>query len=379
VTGFEVFARGADLGNLGTINGYTDLLCTPRFNAVGSWSLSYPVGSLGASLLGAGRGVRILRDGGEVLTGPVIDIEETLSKDRKTPLVQFSGPCDNIWLAGRRALPNPATSGDTYASAYDVRSGVAETVMHAYTNANAGPGALAIRRVPGLTMGVDSARGPAVAYSARFQSLLEVLQDLALTGGLGFRVVHRPGGLVFETYAPADLRKLVRFDAATRSLGAYSFSISGPTADAVYVGDANPATGRSFKRYTDDEAISDWGRFEGFVDKSDTTDATQLAQAGAAALDQGSPQAQVTFEPRDTPQHRYGVDFGLGDTVTVRVRLGDVADVVRELTITDSASDGLKIRPTVGGSRASDPSNNSLIYRSLSYLARAVGYLQRKA
>jgi hypothetical protein len=382
VTKFKVYARDTDLSKLGTIDGYSSLSCTPRFNAVGSWSLTYPIGSLGAELLGAGRGVRIFRAGAPssrpLMTGPVMDFVETLGPDRKTPSVKFTGVCDNFWLSSRRALPAPATDADTYAVAYDTRTGLSETVMKAYVNANAGPGALAYRRVPTLTIGPDLGRGAATSYSARFESLLELLQNLGARTGLGFQVQQIGAGLVFDVYAPRDLRKLVRFTTANRSLGAYSYSVSGPTADAVYVGDGDPGTGRSFKRFSDADVIADWGRIEAFVDQSNSQDATQVAQAGQQALDNGSPQAQVSFEPRDTPQHRYGTDFGLGDTVTVRVRLGDVADVVREVTITDDSSDGVKVRPTVGGTQASDSDNNSVIYRSLSYLGRAVGYLQRR-
>ena len=54
-------------------------------------------------------------------------------------------------------------------------------------------------------MGANGARGPALTRKARFDNLGELLRDIALVGNLGFRVVQRGSGLVFETYEVQDL------------------------------------------------------------------------------------------------------------------------------------------------------------------------------
>lgn len=382
---FTVLARDSALRNLGTIDAYATLQAVPRFNDVGAWSLSYPQGSRGAELLVAGGGVRIFRKdataGPPIISGPVMSVTETLDGQNRTPLLTFSGPCDNVWLAARRAYPVPAQpESNQSAAVYDTRSGPAESVLKAYVNANAGPGARAPRPVANLAVAADLATGSTIAGAARFDVLLTLLQGLAVNaGGLGFRVQQIGRALVFDVYHPADRTKRIRFSTATGSLGSYQYQLIGPTGTTAIVGDGGSGAGRSFAVFTDTLAESDWGmRFETFVDQSGTTDATQIAQAGQQALDSGSPQAQVTFTPIDTPQRRYGIDYGLGDKVTVQLDSAAVVDVVREVTITDDPTSGLTWSPTVGTSQASDPSSASTIYRALRAVAIAIGKLQRE-
>jgi hypothetical protein len=381
---FTVVARGGDFSVLGTIDGYTSLSATPKFNDVGAWSLTYPTDSIAAQLLTAGTGIQIFRQDNlsqPIISGPVQGITEAFSDQRGNPQLTFTGPCDNIWLAARLAYPDPTATGTTYTNAYDVRSGDAETVMKAYVDANAGPDALLARRTAGLSIEVNTHRGSQVAYSARFDGLLALLQNLATAGGLGFQL-RQPvpgGGLVFSVFVPVDRSGLVRFSSATGSLGSYTFTLTGPTGTTAIVGDQAADTGRSFTPFTNAQAETDWGiRYEVFTDASNTTDTTQIAQSGAQALDSGSPQASVSFTPLDTPQRRFGIDYSLGDTVTVQLGAGSVVDVVRVATIADDAESGVSIIPTVGGSQADSPSSNSAIYSALRSLGIAVGLLQRR-
>ncbi len=378
---FTVQARDTDFTNLGAIDAYNALSVVPRFNAVGSWSLTYRADSRAAGLLAAGGGIQITRRGSTtpVITGPVGVIAESLDSSRKIPLLTFSGPCDNIYLAARLCYPVPGNALSAQTSAYDIRSGAAETVMKQYVNLNLGPGALAARRAAGLTVETDAARGATAGYSARFDTLLTVLQALAVTGHLGFQVQQVGTGLVFSVYVPSDRSGYVRFSTKTASLGGYAYTLTAPTGTSAIVGDANTSTGRAFTTYTNTVAESDWAiRYEVFADQANTVDGAQLAQAGAQALDAGSPQAQVTFAPIDTPQRSFGLDYHLGDTVTVELGTNAVVDVVREVLLTDDVSTGVQVSPTVGGSQAAGPSTNSAIYKALRYLGVAVGRLQRR-
>lgn len=128
---FTVLVRDTNLTPLGTADAYTTLSVTPRFNGVGQWAATYPAGSLGATLLAAGRGVQIFRKEDTtkpILTGPVGAITEAPGPDGIARLT-FSGPCDNICLADRAGYPVPSAALSAQTSAYDVRSGNAETVM----------------------------------------------------------------------------------------------------------------------------------------------------------------------------------------------------------------------------------------------------------
>jgi energy-converting hydrogenase Eha subunit E len=315
-----------------------------------------------------------------VITGPVTAPVETLGDGFAEPVLTVSGACDNYYLGTRLAYPTPGATLASQASVYDVRSGAAETVMKGYVDANLGPGAFdPLRRLANLTLEADSHRGASVAFSARFDNLLTLLQKLAVTGGVGFKVQQVGGGLVFSVYEPADRSASVRFSRTTGSLGSYQYQLTAPTGTTAIVGDGGSGVGRRFTSYTDTTAESDWGlRVEVFVDMASTTDVTQVIQGGQQALDSGSPQAQVTFAPRDTPQASYGSDYALGDTVTVQTGSRQLVDVVREVSLTDDTTSGVTVSPTVGGSQAADASATPTIYRQLRSALVAIGLLQRR-
>lgn len=378
---FTVEARAADLSNLGPISDYSSLEVHPRFNAVGSWSLTYPASSRAASLLKAGRGVRIVRNGSTtpVLTGPVNTVSETID-NRKNPLLTFTGFCDNVWLGNRLAYPVPSADLLHQTDEYDIRAGAVETVMHGYVNDNLGPGALTARQVPGLTLAVDAGRGGTTSQYARFDNILVLLQQLALSSGLGFQVQQLAAGgpLVYSVYTPTDRSATIRFSTTTGSLGSYTFGLTGPDATVAIVGDGTSGVGRAFAEFINTVAESDWQtRRETFVDNRNTTNFTAITQSGQQALDSGSPQAQVQYTPIDTPQRRYGIDYGLGDVVTVAVETGTVVDVVREVAITDGGS-GITTSPVVGGPGATDQNVTPAIYAMFRGLAVRLGLLERR-
>lgn len=238
----ELYARAATLRRTGQVTDLVKLEAVLRHNAVGTWVLELDRNSAAAELMLAAEGLVIVRNGRTLLSGPRTVRQTVLAGGRHT--LMLAGVDDTVWLDRRLALPVPA--GPPYiAQAYDVRKGAAETVLRAYVDANLGPGATVPRRLAGLTLPADQARGAAVTGVARFQPLLEVMQELALAGGVGFRVVQVGLGLQLEVYLPADRTRAAVFSTELGNLAGYDYSDELPTATYAYVAGQGEGTART--------------------------------------------------------------------------------------------------------------------------------------
>jgi hypothetical protein len=115
------------------------------------------------------------------------------------------------------------------------------------------------------------------------------------------------------------------------------------------------------------------------VDTASVDLAAQMDQAGAEALTNGAGQGSLSISPIDIPQLQYGRDYQVGDTVSADVRGDWYTDVVREVSLTSTATDGTKVTATVGG----DSTGTSTVARIYAYIAQVkkdVGRLKtRKA
>jgi hypothetical protein len=380
---YAVVVRNSALARVGKLDRLTSLTVTPRFNGVGAWSLSLPLGSAQAALFTPTSGVIVYYgdEGGPVLmSGPVKQLEEVW--DESNPgagTLTVTGLSDEKVVADRLAYQVPGSAATSQGgSEYDRRSGVAETVVKAYVNLNAGPGALAARRVTGLTIETDAARGATVKGSARMTPLAELITPLALSGGIGWRVVQVGAGLVFQCYAPTDRTLTARFSRELGNLRSYRRTRTGPDVTAAVVGGGGDGTARIFREIIDTTAQTDWAvRAESFIDRRDTTDTTELDQAGTEATVEGGPQTGLALGTLDTPGLVYGTHYGLGDKVTAEPGGGvtPVADVLREVEITWSASDGPRTTSTVGTSAAT---GSPRLIRALQTLNAKVAALQAK-
>jgi hypothetical protein len=180
----------------------------------------------------------------------------------------------------------------------------------------------------------------------RWRVLLTLLRELALSGGVGFRVRQVGTGLQFQTYGPVDRTGTAKFSLELGNLAAYQYSVTAPEATYVFVGGGGEGTARTIRERSADD-FSDWGRFEGeFVDRRDTTDTAELDQTGLETLTDKGAQTSLSITPIDTPHLSFGDHYDLGDRVTVHLDV-PIQDLVRQVTISLTA-DGTKITPGVG-------------------------------
>lgn len=340
----RTYARAADLSLAGEMRGWNKLEVTIRYKEVGSWAITGPASGSVPRLItpGAGlividsRGVPLLSDNGVLISGDVEEIgPRTWSADGQDAhpgTLAVSGGDDLAIVADELAYPDPTETATSQAAfTYDFRSGIAETVIKAYVDANIGTGRATARgdaAVPNarlVTVASDLARGSTVSFKARFDPLMDVVRTLgdASTPLLAPTVRQSGTDLVFDVAAPTDRSESVVFSQARRNLRGYSITQSAPTATHVVVAGDGTGTGRAFRERSDTTAAQEWHRIiRTFVDQRQTSVAAELDAAGDEELAKARRSGVLSATAVDTPRMRFGEHFSLGDYVSVEVEAG---------------------------------------------------------
>lgn len=351
MTTFRLFVRDTALQRVALVEDFQTAEFIGRFNDVGTWTITLD-GRLPAAtyLTAPGYGIELVRevDGQTVLSGPMTKRQRRRGADLNEVVV--SGVDDNVWLARRRAHPQPGTAAPPYSSTeYDVRTNTCTTVLDQYVDINAGPGALAVRQVPGLTVPAVLTAGATVTGRARWQVLLTLLQELALAGGdLGFRVRQSGSDLEFRPYEPEDKTGSVVFSLELGNLASYDYDADAPQANYWWVGGGGEGTARTIEHGQSSTSVTTWGRIENFIDRRDTTDTSELEQEIAAAIDEQGERTSLEVVPIDTDGQSYGTHYDLGDIVTVVVEGAEIQEAIREVRIALTPDGPQRTVPVIG-------------------------------
>ena len=368
----QLYVTDGDLAPVGDpIAGWTSIVATPQFNAVGLGTVTVPAtpGVLDQVNADRARLVVILDDeyfmGGPIETN-TFDWSAGNSSDGSTStgvvgggdsdtsepgLLTFSFADDFARIADENTYPDPAHASTAQADAFYVATAVnAETLLYDLVNLNVGPGAILARRIPQLVMDSPAGLGTNVNLSARFDALADDLRTVAISGGgLGFRTLQVDNQIVFTVYDPTNLATAVYFSRDLNNLRTVSLTISKPTCTVAIVGGDGTGTDRTIVERTNPDAITRWGRVVQFVNQGDTSDTTVMAQAGDQALADGGEQGQVTFTAVDTDLQKYGRDYTLGNVVTCAPYPGlEITAIVRAVTLTASPDTGVVVSPLIG-------------------------------
>lgn len=363
---WSLYVRDSNYLRVAEIDDYESVRLVPVFNDVGSWSLTIDARARSVGLLlNPGYGIIACRNDVPVFSGPWSSVRHRREMDSWN--IDIQGLTDEVCLVDRLVSPSPAEAAPPYsAQASDIRSGVASTVVRAYVDVNVGPSAVPARRTPGLTMATDPVVGGTVRGEARWDSdVLAFIQPLATSGNVGFRVRQIGVGIVFEVFAPGDKSAAVKYSIDLGNLESYEYSRTRPKSDFVYVGASGTGTTRIVREFTDGAAYARWGRVEGqLVNESSSTDTT-IAQAGADALAQGSEQISLSITPIEIPGMQFGVDYGVGDKISVQLEApsltpysndGLIADIVRQVEVNLVKDGPQTVTPTLGTPTAGDVS-----------------------
>ncbi|WP_327175477.1 siphovirus ReqiPepy6 Gp37-like family protein [Streptomyces sp. NBC_01335] len=323
-------------------------------NNVGTWKLQLSAEHpLAAVLSTPGAGIIVTGPTDVIFSGPAVKTESAVTATDPLGTLTVEGVDDTVILSDMLAWPDPS-NGNTASQnfAYDERTGVAETLMHQYVNANCGPAAPATRQRAGLIMGTDGKRGAVVSKAARFQQLGELCKELADPASLGFRIVQRGTNLVFETYAVKDRTKEARLGVVNNTLAGQRVSVSTPQKTRVIVGGDGDGSNRLFVGVDNADSIAsetDWGRrIESFIDERSSTDTAELTQKGTEALaDGGATVRAAQAVPMEDSALDFGRDWFLGDKVSVLVGNAEMTAVVTGMVLKVD-SDGYRLGATLG-------------------------------
>lgn len=374
-TALRVYVRNSTLQRIGQVTDYTSLTVVSRHNAIGAISMDISASSDSAPKLVEGNGLIVKTPTGEtVLTGPIRTADWSRSEsDAGAGKLTIGAVSDDEILSRYTCWPSPtAAIGSQTASVYKIDVAAVETGMRNLVNLNAGPGALASRKNPLLTLATNGLHGPALVREVnQFDNLLTVLQDIASAAGLGFRVRQVGSTLQFQVFQPADLSGSARFSFGLGNLTDASYSTTPPTCTRALVVAGGGSSPRVCQVYDRSDPLFPGLVIEQFVDQTSVDTASvdltaQMDQAGEEALANGAGQGSLSISPIDLPKLRYGRDYNVGDTVAAQLRGGTwYTDVVREVTLT-SAPGNSTVKATVGG----DSTGTGAVARIYSFIAQ---------
>lgn len=377
---WRIYVRDAQLRRQGEVDDFVDLEAIRRWCDIGTWTLNVDRRSpLAGALRQPGAGIIITRDDQIWMAGPWTDALHTVQKSKET--LTLSGADDNVWLKRRLASPSPTESFPPYTvQAFDVRTGVASTILRQYVNVNLGAGAVGARRKAEVTLGTDPLVGTSVTGRARWQVLLVFLQEMALSAGIGFGFAQVGLNLEFQTFAPVNKTTSVRFSRDIGNLAEFDYHETAPESNYAYIGGTGTGTARVFSEKPDSASVATWSRIEGeLVDRSDTTSPTEMSQLADKTLAEQA--AKTTLSPilLDTPQIAYGTDYDLGTKVSIELDNPGSTDIVQDIVrcVTLKADkDGFLVTPAVGNDGTQD--TGLKIYQTVQQLRQRIVNLERQ-
>lgn len=338
-----IYARDENNEKLGEIDiaRTSGMAFVLRYNDAGTWTFGLAADGGQAALFTRRSGIYVTYNNFAIFSGYITGFEQQVTPEGDEILTLY-GRDDLGLLSTRLALPDP--SGPPYtAQEYDTRAGVAESVIKEYIRYNAADLAQPARKIQGLTVEEDYARGGAVVGRARFDVLLDLAQSLAAIGGIGIKCVD----MRFECFDPVDRSADIVLSKETGTLLGYTFEESAPDSSYIICGGLGDGTARAFVETQNAEAVLSWGRAERFLDYSRTSVLSELLDQARAELGRVSDTAKLTVSvpPDEAEGRRLLVDYSLGDLVSVVV--GD--DVIKmrlvEVEIKTDDSGGVKMTP----------------------------------
>ena len=310
----RVYERsGSTLMLKAVIDAYEAIEWTRRWRAPGSWQAVISRYATGAEELREGRYVSLPRRG-QHLVGIIESIEGQMTDE---------GEISEDWtIAGRdlgailqdRVCLHGVSTGTGYDEQIDV---VGETAMRHYVDVNAVNPTDPDRAIPGLDlMLVDQGRGATVQVRARFQSLPEILESIALQTGLGWHVIYSfdTDELLFDVLEGTDRSAEVLLSPRLGNclIAGYRASLPDAPTLAIVAGQGEA----ELREIVEVGTATGWDRREVYVDARDCETPDALTARGEEKLAEVGETTTLEVEYLPTPTYRYMTDFDLGDIVS---------------------------------------------------------------
>ncbi|GHF61393.1 hypothetical protein GCM10010218_48670 [Streptomyces mashuensis] len=286
------------------------------------------------------------------------------------------------------------------------------------------------RKAPGVTLlpppaanqpGVPPKIGAKVAGTVRYDNLGTLAEKWTKEGGIGYRFLWHPDDkkIKLTTFVPQDKTNSVRFSPELGNLREYVATLTAPRVTRAIVAAQGEGKDRFIRQYpetgygpdglTDDER--EWGLIsEQFIDRRDIplkTDAAgkpvlnkpkdggftlppgakdeaealkiyqdAMKTAADAVLKESEKNGNFQIYPIETPQCRFGIDYFIGDKVSVDIEGEIYEDIVREVNITvEDGGRSETVVPKIGEQGTGEPLN---LYKHVSDMREKLRKLEAR-
>lgn len=353
---FRLLVLNPSLELLGEVEQFSYLRFESYYRTVGNFELRISRYAPGADLLRVGNFL-VLCDDNRIDAGRISYEELTLDED---------GVGSEFWVkrgydAGEIFLHRLCLNGITEGTGYDEAVGNPESIMHYFVWVNVTNPTDQNRKIINLAHGKNKSRGSEMAYAARLQTVAEVLENIAATSGLGWRIWLNleEKRFYFGVLQGQDKSSAVKISPEFSNVKriTYRYDIQ-QSRNLVVVGGQGSGSSRYFLVYAQGSIPTGWNRREVFADARDLTD-TALEQRGKEVLAEMGEVMSIEAEYFPAGPFVFGVDFKLGDFVTISYP-GVATAVVRVLGVRrEYSKDGKRITLIFG----SEPKDVRLLLR----------------
>jgi hypothetical protein len=256
------------------------------------------------------------------------DYEHIGIVERFEKVLGKNGKASELWtVSGRGVEAILSTRIATYATdsgtGYHTVSAVhGPDAMREYVNYNCIDSSKcgASRVITGLTLGTVSDVTTAVSYSARFQQITEILNDIAMQIGGTYYLKWSGTGLnfTFETGFGSDVSSVVKLSPEFDNVESFRYLFtSSDMKNVTYVGGIGTADSRDVDIVYNSTEPSGWDRRESFLEASDCLDTAAMLSRGISYLTTVSVQSVLEVGYQESNTFKYGIDFKIGDIVAL--------------------------------------------------------------
>lgn len=341
---FNIKVYTKDFAFKGFANDVQILVATPRHNQTPTASFTLDADHRQVpNLLADGARVVIELRGEFLLSGKVSLSRAEGPNVQATLTFQVRG--DFRFLHDSLGWPRPEQPITNQTAPTDTRFGNAEDVAKAFIQAN-----MVQRLGRPVTVTAPLGRGAVIpdGVSTRFHTLYEKLFPAVETAGLGISFKQQGATIVCDVYTqpvyPVDLSE------TSGVITSWSWSAAEATATRVVAGGGGEDEARMFRVKVDTPLETATGDIvEVFRDARDADTEAVLLSRAQETLDESGPKFGFSIQLSETDNFQYGKN-GLVVGALVTIRMGSVTrtDVLREVTLSYTAEDGVKVTPTVG-------------------------------
>jgi hypothetical protein len=179
-----------------------------------------------------------------------------------------------------------------------------------------------ILNYPTISVQADSGTGNTLDYFCAYSNLLEALQDLSNIGGGDFDLVKQSVGSYqfqwFNGQRGSNKSSTLIFAINYGNMAEPTYNIERSSATSVaIVGGQGEANLRQIVVVNSNDYNVTTNNIETFVAATDVDTTNGLTSRGNSTLLELSPQSLFGFKVLQTPSCRYGIEYSLGDLVSV--------------------------------------------------------------